>query len=130
MENLLKRQHIIWIDILAERIRQNILYSGTLEGPQSHNISTWANILNEQAGKVATEVTDMVFDVDHPKDTWDELMSHLRSELIQVAAVAVAIIERIDDRDYALLTPEEQMQYLRSIGPLIRDIIQWRENAV
>lgn len=129
MEELTKVQQKIWADILEERIRQNMKFTGTVDGSQQHNISFWKDILDEEIGEVSKEIIEMVYDPKHPKETWESTFSHLREELIQVAALTVAIIERIDFRDYALLMPEEGMYELRNYGPLVRDIIKGGSNA-
>lgn len=94
----------IYRNITDERIRQNVKWcNGSRTGVQRHNIDRWNLILGEERG----EVEQAILDVDYAgnKDV-DARMAHLREELIQVAAVAVAILERIDEADVALLEPE------------------------
>jgi len=77
----------IYRDIDAERERQDGLW-----GHQQHSWPIWAAILGEESGEVAE-----VCLTAH----WDEHsdLAHLREELVQVAAVAVHIIEKVDAGD-------------------------------
>lgn len=76
-------------EILAERKRQNDRFS-----TQNHDPARWSLILNEEVGEANKEVCEVTF-----KD-WDSVrtirLQMLRTELIQVAAVAVAFIESLD----------------------------------
>jgi NTP pyrophosphatase (non-canonical NTP hydrolase) len=58
-----------------------------------HPWSEWAAILGAEVGEVCTEIKDLTW---HPTGDKEQL-SGLRSELIQVAAVCVAMVEQIDD---------------------------------
>lgn len=71
--------------VVAERLRQDELW-----GPIPRHLSpdTWAVILTEEVGEVA-EATLRLHDPG-----WG--IKPLREELIQVAAVAIAMIEEID----------------------------------
>jgi NTP pyrophosphatase (non-canonical NTP hydrolase) len=71
-------QQNIWFDILAERDRQDVLHSDV----PRHNDLMFV-ILGEEMGEVAKEV----FECNYP---------NLRTELVQVAAVAVKWLETID----------------------------------
>lgn len=51
--------------------------------------AVWMTILSEEAGEVAQEICFSNFEIDN-------LSSNYRTELIQVAAVAVAAIENYD----------------------------------
>jgi NTP pyrophosphatase (non-canonical NTP hydrolase) len=77
----LDSRHRILQDILAERLRQLRKW-----GDQSHTDDRWAVIEGEEFG----EVCRAIFEGDN--------IEHLREELVQVAAVAVAWIEDIDAR--------------------------------
>lgn len=72
--------------ILEERERQKSLW-----GRQVHDLPTWMTILTEEVGEVAQEVLNVKFK-KHSIDC-------LRKELVQVAAVAVQILEQIDERE-------------------------------
>jgi hypothetical protein len=75
-------------DIRRERLRQNFKFTEYQYGSQSHDIFKWLAILGEEIG----EANKAALDHDFGKDT----IEHLREELVQTAAVAVAIIQRID----------------------------------
>lgn len=66
-------------EIMEERDRQDAMHNN-----QGNSVETWYLILAEEVGEVAQAILDR----DLP---------HTREELIQVAAVAVAIVEAIDD---------------------------------
>jgi hypothetical protein len=72
--------------IVEERIAQDFKW-----GEQNHDSGTWALILGEEFGEACEAALDVIFKYDS-KDH----VAHLRNELIQVAAVAVAWIEAID----------------------------------
>lgn len=70
-------------DVVAERCRQTARW-----GVQDHSLPEWVSILTEEVGEAAQAA-------NHAH--WDGAgMAHLREELIQVAAVAVQIVEAID----------------------------------
>ena len=77
----------IFTEIASERRRQDELW-----GPQQHDWPVWSAILTEETGEVAEAALRVHFghDVD---------LDHLREELVQVAAVAVHMVERIDAGD-------------------------------
>jgi NTP pyrophosphatase (non-canonical NTP hydrolase) len=70
-------------DVAAERTRQDAKW-----GQQDHDIGIWLGILGEEFGEVAKEIAESSA---RPLD-----VAHLREELIQTAAVAVAWVEAID----------------------------------
>ena len=74
------KQKVIHEAIDAERKRQDILW-----GEQNHDAITWMNILLEEVGEAAKCVNDFDVKVD--------AREQYEVELIQVAAVAVAMIE-------------------------------------
>lgn len=91
-------------EIRFERERQNNKW-----GEQNHSIIEWQGILMEEVGEAAKEATDFYF--KHPyKDgngEYQELagdndvvqhirLQNYRKELVQVAAVAVQMIECLD----------------------------------
>lgn len=82
MQNILE-------EIKAERTRQTALF-----GEQNHTPCKWMPILMEEVGEVAKEVCEYQFNSDYFK-----AKAHLkkyRAELVQVAAVAVQMIECLD----------------------------------
>ena len=73
-------QEQILADIKAERDHQDDLW-----GDQTHKSQeTWIAILVEEVGEVARAVLD------------EQGLQHTRDELVQVAAVSVAYIEKLD----------------------------------
>ena len=83
----------IFDEIAAERRRQDGLW-----GPQRHDWPVWSAILTEETGEVAEAALRAHFSHDADLD-------HLREELVQVAAVAVHVIERIDAGDHPARVP-------------------------
>jgi NTP pyrophosphatase (non-canonical NTP hydrolase) len=70
--------------IIAERKRQDEKW-----GVQFHTAVEWVSILAEEVGEAATEANELHF-AGTPR------LAELRAEVVQVAAVAVAIVEWID----------------------------------
>ncbi len=64
-------------------------------GNQHHSMPVWSAILTEECGEVAEAALRVAFHGE------DDHLSHLREELIQVAAVAVQMIEKIDNSDWS-----------------------------
>lgn len=79
----------IYADISAERDSQDVKW-----GPQTHSLPVWNAILAEECGEVAQAALTVAFHGE------DGNLEHLREELIQVAAVAVHIIEKLDSGDW------------------------------
>ena len=77
--------HGVLDEVAIERKRQD-----TLWGEQNHSPALYLTILLEEVGEVATEI----FNATTKASTLD----YTREELIQVAAVAVAMVEAIDRR--------------------------------
>jgi NTP pyrophosphatase (non-canonical NTP hydrolase) len=76
-------------DVLLERLRQDALW-----GEQNHELIVWISILMEEVGEFAQEVLETkVFQNRFPERFTEET---LREEAVQVAAVALAIVECID----------------------------------
>ena len=72
------------LDIIAERKNQRQKW-----GIQSHGINSWLMILGEEFGEACKSGNESYFR--------EAPLSELRKEVIQVAAVAIAIIEAIGD---------------------------------
>lgn len=79
----------IYADITAERESQDAKW-----GNQVHSMPIWSAILTEECGEVA----QAALQVHWPEG--DDPLKHLREELVQVAAVAVHIIEKIDSGEW------------------------------
>lgn len=79
-------------DVLAERSRQDMTW-----GEQDHDPITWLAILSEEVGEVAQAMLRLRFG---PRSRRVEYEVAYRDELIQVAAVALAMLE-CWDRSFA-----------------------------
>ncbi len=72
--------------ILDERDRQDEKW-----GIQDHSLPEWLVILAEEIGELATATLGHIFGTDkHPEMDW-------RKEAVQVAAVALAMLEQYED---------------------------------
>jgi NTP pyrophosphatase (non-canonical NTP hydrolase) len=74
----------IYKEIMAEREIQDRKW-----GQQDHYPMEWLAILGEEIGEVNRAVLEAHFKEHYPKGSWE----NYRKELIQVAAVVVAMIE-------------------------------------
>jgi len=77
-------------EVIVERERQDVLW-----GEQNHDLPTFISILAEEVGEAARCCNDYHFSADGSVAKPVRLLE-AREELIQVAAVACAIVERID----------------------------------
>ena len=77
--------------IADERQRQHDKW-----GEQNHQEPVWATILGEEYGEACHASLDYYLEASERGSVTGRLIGSLRSELIQVAAVAVAWIECID----------------------------------
>lgn len=106
-------QNRILNEVAAERRHQYDKW-----GDQIHTVSHWMSILEEEIGEAEKEAVEFEakrFKAKHP----DFILEGVRAELIQAAAVAVAIVEWIDEGAtyppwYENLTPE-----------FIRQFVEW-----
>ena len=78
----------ILVDINQERLRQDEKW-----GLQNHIPIEWIAILGEEFGEASKEALEMHF---HPNKDFGKRLMDYRKELVQVAAVAVAMIECVD----------------------------------
>lgn len=78
------------IDVLKERTRQDSKW-----GTQNHNPFAWLAILMEEVGEVSECMLDCRFG---KRDGAVE--AHMREEAVQVAAVAMAIVECLDRSEW------------------------------
>ena len=76
-------------EVKAERARQD-----AKQGQQNHEPVKYFAILSEEFGEVAKEVVEYTFAVS--KEGQLTRMKNMREELVQTAAVAVAMIESLD----------------------------------
>lgn len=82
-------------DVVAERQRQQELW-----GDQTHSMSQWLAILVEEVGEVAKEVNEY-YSEEYTHERLQRLKNY-RTELVQVAAVAVHMIEKVDEQTHPL----------------------------
>lgn len=94
MDEVLK----VLTEVSAERVRQNEKW-----GQQNHNPVEWVAILTEEVGEVAKEAADYAFRCGteglssiEADVLLKERLESYRTECIQVAAVAVQMVEVID----------------------------------
>lgn len=88
--NFNKLTHDVLTDVGVERVRQNQKW-----GLQRHPMGDWLKILVEEVGEVAQAM--QIGDVSYKESDADDLYE----ELIQVAAVAVAIAEHVrEEREH------------------------------
>lgn len=73
------------MEVLSERKRQEEKW-----GQQNHAAAFYYLILAEEVGEVAKEI------LESPGRPGDDAVNAIRAELIQVAAVAVAMVESLD----------------------------------
>lgn len=84
-----KIRHDIFYEVSAERDRQDLKW-----GQQNHAPIIWCGILGEEVGEVNKASIESYFD---GKD-----LSEYRTELVQVAAVAFAMIECLDRNNHRI----------------------------
>ena len=93
----LSNQTKIIAEIVVERQKQDEKW-----GEQNHNPIEWSAILTEECGEVAKEALEYHFYTKKNKASSDsfvwkkEKLVKYRTELIQVAAVALAMLESLD----------------------------------
>jgi hypothetical protein len=76
-------------DVTEERLRQDSKW-----GEQNHDPFKWLAILGEEVGESNNAALEAF---NFKTGEWDlEKLAHYREELIQVAAVAVAMVECLD----------------------------------
>lgn len=82
-------------DIIQERGRQDAKW-----GRQDHEPSVWLMILGEEVGEATKAALEAKFGEGGERD-WQHSMREYRSEMVQVAAVAMAMIESVDKNELA-----------------------------
>jgi AbrB family looped-hinge helix DNA binding protein len=78
--------------VSAERIRQDAKW-----GEQNHDPQYWMGILGEEFGELCQAVNETVFN-NGPVEREKGGYANMRTEAVQVAAVAVAFVELLDRR--------------------------------
>lgn len=82
---------VIW-HVEAERERQDMKW-----GQQNHEPQYWMGILGEEFGELCQAVNETVFN-NGPEERTKGGYNNMRTEAVQVAAVAVAFVEMLDRR--------------------------------
>lgn len=102
----------VFDDIDSERERQVALF-----GEQNHHPAYWLAVLGKQVGQLGEAIVQREWAAEHLKA---RMLDKVRTEAIQVAAVAVAIIEAIDrgsvPTDLATAKPSDPRQLAKSLG--------------
>lgn len=80
------------INVMEERERQDEKW-----GEQNHDPAVWISILGEEFGELCQAVNETWFD-NGPEERQKGGYENMRREAIQVAAVAVALVEYLDRR--------------------------------
>lgn len=75
-------------EVFSERFRQDAMW-----GEQNHSPTEWASILGEEVGEVSRAINEITF--NHPGYR-EKARQDYRRELVEVAAVAVAMVESLD----------------------------------
>jgi len=78
--------------VLTERARQDAKW-----GQQNHDLPYWTSILGEEFGELCQAINETVFD-NGAEERAKGGYENMRREAVQVAAVAVAIVEMLDRR--------------------------------
>ena len=86
----------LFSEIAEERLRQERKW-----GQQNHTPMHWVPILVEEVGEVAKTALETHFQNEYPQYQKHTDYAEFRKELIQVAAVAVAMIESHDRNNSA-----------------------------
>jgi len=84
----------VFLDIIQERKRQITKF-----GIQNHRPIEWCAILGEEVGEVNKEALEYHFKDGFPdqyRESKQNLLKNYRKELVQVAAVAMAMIESLE----------------------------------
>lgn len=89
-------------EIREERRRQDAKW-----GEQNHSPIEWSAILTEEVGEVAKEALELHFaqlqNTDKSEDWYAEKLAAYRKEVIQVAAVALAMAESLERNKWRTL---------------------------
>jgi len=97
----MKDRQYIFNEVLAERERQDIKHG---DKNKTLTLQQFGNVLGEEVGEVVMAINDFA------KNGYNH--ENLREELIQVAALAIAGIEKIDAGDVAFLYPHPHIFFI------------------
>ena len=91
-------------EVRLERVRQDEKW-----GPQNHNPAEWLMVLGEEVGEANKAALEARFAGEfYASDKPSGLIAY-REELIQVAAVAVAMIERLPPSSILRAAPKKRL---------------------
>ena len=82
------------LSVIQERKRQDAKW-----GEQNHDPTVWLGILGEEFGELCQAVNETWFD-NGPEERKKGGYENMRAEAIQVAAVAVSLVECLDRRHW------------------------------
>jgi len=88
-------------DVICERKRQDAKF-----GEQNHNYPIWKVILGEELGETDQAWLESTF-YSGDEETRNAHLANFRVELVQVAAVALAMIEACDRNGWHIPKPKE-----------------------
>ncbi len=93
--SLLERVNAVLVDVKCERADQELKFGADSAASPKHDPAYALSILVEEVGEAAQELNDARWKAKTPEQI-AEFMRRARRELVQVAAVAVAMCEAID----------------------------------
>jgi hypothetical protein len=105
------KQAIALLDIIEERNRQDDTF-----GEQNHHPAYWFSILGKQMGQLGEKVVDREWAA---RDRKSHALDVMRWEAVQVAAVALAMVEAIDRGHVPageVGVPQDPRQKARALG--------------
>lgn len=89
-------------EVLNERVRQEKKW-----GVQNHNPADWVTILGEEFGEVCKAALEWRFSKDRLSyNQRREQLKEYRAELIQVAAVAVSMVQSLERNELLVVDPD------------------------
>lgn len=84
------------LDSILRRIRARRFYQHEKFGQQAHGLTVWLTVMAEEVGEVSRGILTLRSIPAENAPVRQASLEHIRSEFVDVAAVAVAAIERID----------------------------------
>lgn len=96
-EQLLKVFFEDKMECVINEVREERQLQNAKWGEQNHNVCEWVSILAEEVGEVSKEAVDLHFKYGiTDKQTEQNRIENYRKECIQVAAVAIQMVESLD----------------------------------
>ena len=110
-----ERTQSILAEVAAERENQDATW-----GEQNHSPEVWLMILGEEVGEANRSALQawVAGRHDGKRSGWRRLLHEYRAELIQVAAVSIAMIESLDRNELAEPKPEKPRRRLSGGDPM------------